>query len=83
MKIVFVCSGDTYRSAATEVVLKKKIEDNGIKDLRSVCPNISRKNLNSLKPNEVFVFGSNLAGHHGGGAANAALKKFGANLTLY
>lgn len=32
----------------------------------------------SLKPNEVFVFGSNLAGFHGGGAARAAYKKFGA-----
>lgn len=31
------------------------------------------ENINSLKPNEVFVFGSNLAGHHGGGAARAAV----------
>ncbi|MDE7135875.1 MAG: hypothetical protein K2N91_04520 [Muribaculaceae bacterium] len=38
----------------------------------------TQENINSLKPNEVFVFGSNLAGHHGGGAARAALKKFGA-----
>lgn len=36
------------------------------------------ENINSLKPDEVFVFGSNLAGHHGGGAARAALNKFGA-----
>lgn len=36
------------------------------------------ENINSLKPNEVFVFGSNLAGHHGGGAARVALQKFGA-----
>lgn len=36
------------------------------------------ENINSLKPNEIFVFGSNLAGHHGGGAARAALHKFGA-----
>ena len=27
---------------------------------------------------EIFVFGSNLAGHHGGGAAYAAFKRFGA-----
>ena len=32
----------------------------------------------SLKPNEVFVFGSNNAGFHGGGAARAAYNKFGA-----
>lgn len=34
--------------------------------------------ISELKPNEVFVFGSNLAGLHGGGAARVALKKFGA-----
>lgn len=34
--------------------------------------------INKLKANEVFVFGSNLSGHHGGGAARAALYKFGA-----
>ena len=31
-----------------------------------------------LEPNEIFVFGSNLAGAHGGGAARAALNRFGA-----
>lgn len=31
-----------------------------------------------LKPNEIFVFGSNLAGAHGGGAARLAYKRFGA-----
>ena len=34
--------------------------------------------ITELKPDEVFVFGSNLQGHHGGGAARAALNKFGA-----
>lgn len=32
----------------------------------------------SLQPNEVFVFGSNLRGLHGGGAAYVAYKQFGA-----
>ena len=31
-----------------------------------------------LKPNEIFVFGSNLAGAHGGGAARLAYNHFGA-----
>ncbi len=31
-----------------------------------------------LKSNEIFVFGSNLAGIHGGGAARLALERFGA-----
>ena len=32
----------------------------------------------SLQPEEIFVFGSNLHGHHFGGAARIALEKFGA-----
>ena len=31
-----------------------------------------------LAPGEIFVFGSNLEGHHGGGAAFTAYRKFGA-----
>lgn len=34
--------------------------------------------ITSLKPNEIFVFGSNLQGMHAGGAARAAYDKFGA-----
>lgn len=34
--------------------------------------------IDSLKSDEVFVFGSNLHGHHGGGAARAAINRFGA-----
>ena len=34
--------------------------------------------ITELKPNEIFVFGSNLAGAHGGGAALLAYRKFGA-----
>ena len=34
--------------------------------------------IQSLEPNEVFVFGSNLAGAHAGGAARVAVNKFGA-----
>ena len=34
--------------------------------------------ITELKENEVFVFGSNLAGSHGGGAAWIAYQKFGA-----
>lgn len=35
-------------------------------------------NIKELAPDEIFVFGSNLAGHHGGGAARVALNRFGA-----
>ena len=34
--------------------------------------------VTELKPNEIFVFGSNIRGFHGGGAARIANKKFGA-----
>ena len=34
--------------------------------------------ITSLQPNEIFVFGSNLRGMHGGGAAYIAHRKFGA-----
>ena len=34
--------------------------------------------ITELKENEVFVFGSNLSGSHGGGAAWIAYQKFGA-----
>ena len=39
---------------------------------------ISADIINNLKPNEIFVFGSNLDGMHGGGAARVAYNKFGA-----
>lgn len=39
---------------------------------------ISPKQITALSPNEIFVFGSNLAGSHGGGAALLAWKKWGA-----
>ena len=34
--------------------------------------------ITELQPDEIFVFGSNLRGMHGGGAAYAAYRKFGA-----
>ncbi len=36
------------------------------------------EHITSLQPNEVFVFGSNLEGMHGGGAARVARNRFGA-----
>lgn len=48
-------------------------EYNGI-----VRPTYTPELIESLKADEVFVFGSNLAGMHGGGAAYVAFRKFGA-----
>ena len=44
----------------------------------TVRPDYTPDAISSLKADEVFVFGSNLHGYHGGGAARAAVKKFGA-----
>lgn len=34
--------------------------------------------IHSLKPNEIFIFGSNEAGRHGKGAALTAIREYGA-----
>jgi len=62
-----------------EVAPKKKTfatkeESLGLKSEREYTPD----NITSLKPNEVFVFGSNTEGRHGKGAALIAKQKFGA-----
>ena len=41
-------------------------------------PAFTPERITSLRADEVFVFGSNLAGMHGGGAARAAYERFGA-----
>lgn len=42
--------------------------------------NFTPENIEELEPNQVFVFGSNLAGNHLGGAAKVAHEKFGAEM---
>lgn len=41
-------------------------------------PKFTPERISSLGKDEIFVFGSNLKGMHGGGAARAAYNKFGA-----
>ncbi len=43
---------------------------------------LKMKQITELKENEIFVFGSNLAGIHGAGAAKIAYRKFGAELRV-
>lgn len=59
---------------------KKEFNKTYNKILESLNMNLksSPENIQELKENEVFVFGSNLSGYHGGGAAYLAHKKFGA-----
>ncbi len=46
----------------------------------SMTNRVTNPRITKLEKNEIFVFGSNLAGMHGGGAAAAAMKRFGARL---
>lgn len=39
---------------------------------------ITPNHITELKPNEIFVFGNNLQGYHGGGAARLAMNQWGA-----
>jgi hypothetical protein len=41
-------------------------------------PRVTPENIRTLKENEIFVFGSNIGGFHGGGAAAFAMRNFGA-----
>ena len=41
-------------------------------------PRVTHNHIVHLEDNEIFVFGSNAGGHHGGGAAAYAMRKFGA-----
>ena len=45
---------------------------------REEYPRISSGRIDKLEHDEIFVFGSNLAGYHMGGAARVANMKFGA-----
>ena len=59
----------------------ERIHDDEPNYNRDMEKNIGRTTpdfITSLAENEVFVFGSNLAGFHGGGAASVAHCKFGA-----
>lgn len=38
----------------------------------------TERHIEHLRPNEIFVFGSNLAGMHAGGAAHLAMERWGA-----
>ena len=56
-----------------EQINKSSAEEQKTSTLR-----IAPDRISQLKEGEIFVFGSNLAGRHGGGAAYLAMQKFGA-----
>lgn len=55
-----------------------KTKKTAVEQSEDDAPRISPDIISSLDENEVFVFGSNLNGYHGGGAARVAMEKFGA-----
>lgn len=54
-------------------------ENKAVRMYNSIArPEFTPDRINHLGDDEIFVFGSNLAGAHGGGAARIAYDKFGA-----
>ena len=56
----------------------KEISSDDINHKRRMETRISPQWITSLDEDEIFVFGSNLQGLHGGGAARLAYERFGA-----
>ena len=57
---------------------KSNRENRNYRDMSEFQHRITPEHITSLRPGEVFVFGSNLAGMHAGGAARQAADEFGA-----
>ena len=53
-------------------------ENRNYRELSEFQHRFTPNNIRKLEDNEIFVFGSNLAGMHAGGAARTAVEKFGA-----
>jgi len=76
--------GNSWTSNTGNIFLKtlieayKRVISTQAPDVMGVEREYTPENITSLKPNEVFVFGSNTEGRHGLGAALTAKQKFGA-----
>ena len=57
---------------------RRNREEKNYRRLSEFQDRVAPDNINKLKDNEIFVFGSNLQGMHAGGAARVAAQKFGA-----
>lgn len=65
---------DVRRFIPNEFIKTIEKFENSMNTEKRISPDF----INYLKENEIFVFGSNLEGMHGGGAARVAYNKFGA-----
>ena len=75
----------TYEATAAMPIEERKLfrsrsnrENKNYRKMDEFRNRITPFHINSLAPNEIFVFGSNLAGMHAGGAARIAVEHFGA-----
>lgn len=75
-----ICEDNAMPSAALGYGALYDIHEDRISAIQSYMDNrrITPAFISSLKPNEIFVFGSNLQGIHAGGAARMARMNFGA-----
>jgi hypothetical protein len=58
--------------------MKSNQENKNYREMSEFKHRVTPEFIRSLSENEIFVFGSNLAGAHGGGAARIAADRFGA-----
>ena len=80
---VILSVADDLTGASDETCMKERYADHrpyGIPESLTLFARMrfTPDHITSLGDDEVFVFGSNLAGMHGGGAARVARQKFGA-----
>ena len=66
--------GEAMQEEAAPCAIHMDIMERRTMEEKSTTP----ERITSLQPNEIFVFGSNLRGMHGGGAAYIAYRHFGA-----
>lgn len=80
---VILTVADDLAGASSETAIKERYVEHrpyGIDDSLKFINGMkfTPENITELGPDDIFVFGSNLAGHHAGGAARVARKRFGA-----
>ena len=56
----------------------RMLDDEDFFNEKAEAGRVTPEHIETLEPNQIFVFGSNLAGEHAGGAARTAVRKFGA-----
>ena len=73
-----MCQSDMDIKESKLFRARRNSEEKNYRSMDEFSYRVTPHNICSLKDNEIFVFGSNLEGRHGGGAARTAAEKFGA-----